>query len=120
MLVAGSISELIGRKKTLILGQIFMIIGWVVIYFAQNFLTLLVGRFIIGIGIGIGLPVTTLQLRSGSCPSEWQQKVNRRPKVNCRIKFGLPLGQQLADQTKFFPVIHFQLLFTCVHDPTLK
>ena len=62
MLVAGSISELIGRKKTLILGQIFMIIGWVVIYFAQNFLTLLVGRFIIGIGIGIGLPVTTLQL----------------------------------------------------------
>ena len=73
MLVAGSISELVGRKKTLILGQVFMIIGWVVIYLAQNFLTLLIGRFIIGIGIGIGLPVTTLQLRSGDhCASEVQ------------------------------------------------
>ena len=28
--------------------------------------------------------------------------------VNCRIKFGQTrLGQQLADQLKFFPTIHF-------------
>ena len=36
-IAGGSIAELIGRKPSLILGQLFMILGWVVIYFANHF-----------------------------------------------------------------------------------
>ena len=39
-----------------------MILGWVVIYFANHFPMALSGRFITGIGIGITLPVQTLYL----------------------------------------------------------
>ena len=61
-IAGGSIAELIGRKPTLILGQLCMILGWVVIYFAHHFPMALSGRFITGIGIGITLPVQTLYL----------------------------------------------------------
>ena len=39
-----------------------MILGWVVIYFANHFPMALSGRFITGIGIGITIPVLTLHL----------------------------------------------------------
>ena len=61
-IAGGSIAELIGRKPSLILGQLFMILGWVVIYFANHFPMALSGRFITGIGIGITIPVLTLHL----------------------------------------------------------
>ena len=60
MLVGGSIAELIGRKRTLITGNICILAGWIIIYFSTHFPMLMVGRSIIGIGIGICLPVTTL------------------------------------------------------------
>ena len=44
----GSIAEWIGRKRTLIIGQICMMSGWIVLYFARNFQIALIGRFIIG------------------------------------------------------------------------
>ena len=61
-IAGGSIAELIGRKPSLILGQLFMILSWVVIYFANHFPMALSGRFITGIGIGITIPVLTLHL----------------------------------------------------------
>ena len=58
----GSIAEWVGRKRTLIIGQIFMILGWIILYFASNFLLALLGRSLTGIGVGMTLPVQTLQL----------------------------------------------------------
>ena len=62
MLVGGSIADFIGRKHTLIIGQICIILGWILVYFAKYFPMLLVGRFVTGLGTGLGLPVQTLQL----------------------------------------------------------
>ena len=58
----GSIAEWVGRKRTLIIGQIFMILGWIILYFASNFSLALLGRSLTGIGVGMTLPVQTLQL----------------------------------------------------------
>ena len=58
----GSIAEWIGRKRALIIGQIFMISGWIILYFAHNFVLVLLGRSLTGIGVGMTLPVQTLQL----------------------------------------------------------
>ena len=62
LIIGGIISELIGRKRTLITGQICLLGGWIIIYFSKQFPMLLFGRFIIGLGSGIILPVITLQL----------------------------------------------------------
>ena len=62
MPIGGSIAECIGRKRTLVIGQICMLLGWIIIYSANYFSTLLLGRFVVGSGIGISLPATTLQL----------------------------------------------------------
>ena len=62
MLIGGLIAELIGRKRTLITGQIFLLAGWIIIYFSKHLPMLLIGRLSIGLGVGIILPVTTLQL----------------------------------------------------------
>ena len=62
MLVGGSIAELIGRKRTLVIGQITIVIGWFMIYFSNYFQMLLLGRFVVGAGIGISQPAITIQL----------------------------------------------------------
>ena len=62
LLVGGSISEFIGRKPTLIIGQSIIILGWISVYFANSFPILLFGRLVGGIGCGLNLPVTTLLL----------------------------------------------------------
>ena len=58
----GSIAEWIGRKRTLIIGQIIMMSGWIILYFANNFQLALLGRALTGIGVGMTIPVQTLQL----------------------------------------------------------
>ena len=62
MPIGGTLAEMIGRKRTLIIGQLCILIGWAVVYFAKQFLILLLGRFLVGFGIGTSLPVTTLHL----------------------------------------------------------
>ena len=60
MPISGAIADMIGRKRTLIIAQIFVLVGWIVVYFAQQFYILLLGRFLIGLGKGISLPVTIM------------------------------------------------------------
>ena len=62
MLLSGTVADFIGRKRTLIFGQICIISGWAIVYLAKHFHVLLIGRFITGLGTGLGLPVQTLQL----------------------------------------------------------
>lgn len=45
----------LGTKYGMMAGQIFMIIGWLVLWQARNFYWLLASRFLIGIGNGFGL-----------------------------------------------------------------
>ena len=60
MPISGPVAEIIGRKPTLIIGQIFILLGWTILYFAKQFYMLLIGRFLIGVGTGICLPLTII------------------------------------------------------------
>jgi len=62
---SGKISDIFGRKKTLFFTAVFFILGAIVSSVSQNVLTLIIGRLIIGIAIGIGScvsPVYTSEL----------------------------------------------------------
>ncbi len=50
-LFCGPLSDALGRKKALFLGIAFYLIGSVVCYVAQDLTTMLVGRFIQGVGV---------------------------------------------------------------------
>ena len=62
LLVGGSIAEMIGCKRTLIIGQSGIVIGWIIMYFANHFPILIVGRIISGAGVGLSFPISTLLL----------------------------------------------------------
>ena len=55
-------AELLGPKRTILVGQSCILFGWIVVYLATNFISLLIGRFIMGLGAGLSLSSTTLQL----------------------------------------------------------
>ena len=62
------------------------------------------------------MPTQHKSNRAGSCiTSEFQLKVNHRPKVYHGIKFGLaqPTVCREQHQPKFYPTIYFQQQFTC-------
>ena len=62
MMISVFITDYLGRKKSLILGQVFILVGWIVLYFAPKFAILILGRCLMGLGAGIIYPVTTLYL----------------------------------------------------------
>ena len=62
LLVSGFMAELLGPKRTILVGQTCILLGWIVVYLATNFISLLIGRFIMGLGAGLSLSSTTLQL----------------------------------------------------------
>ena len=53
--VSGVIAEKVGRKLTLVGANLVLVTSWVITYFAPNFLTLLAGRVIMGLGCGVAL-----------------------------------------------------------------
>ena len=61
-LVNSFITEPLGRKKSFILGQIFMLVGWIIIYFSPNFAMLIGGRSVMGLGVGITYPISNIYL----------------------------------------------------------
>ena len=62
MMISVFITDYLDRKKSLILGQVFILVGWIVLYFAPKFAILILGRCLMGLGAGIIYPVTTLYL----------------------------------------------------------
>ena len=62
MVFCGILAETIGRKFTILSGQACILIGWVIVYFALNFYMLLIGRLIMGLGVGLSHATTTLQV----------------------------------------------------------
>lgn len=62
VLLSGFVNDALGRKKSLILGQIIILIGWVSMYLAPTFSILISGRFFMGVGTGIVYPINCLYL----------------------------------------------------------
>ena len=59
-LIAGPTSDFIGRKPVIIFGDILFTIGALMMAFAVDLVRLMIGRFVVGLGIGIAsmiLPV---------------------------------------------------------------
>ena len=52
-LFSGLVSDFLGRKKTLLLGQIIILLGWFFLYLAPGFIILMVARCMMGVGVGI-------------------------------------------------------------------
>ena len=59
LLPMGRLSDLIGRKKTLLSGIILFIIGSMICYFADSFSMLILGRMVMGLGASMGQGVGT-------------------------------------------------------------
>ena len=59
LLPMGRLSDLIGRKKTLLSGIILFIIGSMICYFAGSFSMLILGRVVMGLGASLGQGVGT-------------------------------------------------------------
>ena len=59
LLPMGRLSDLIGRKKTLLSGITFFIIGSMICYFAGSFSMLILGRVVMGLGASMGQGVGT-------------------------------------------------------------
>ena len=60
--VAGIVAEKLGRKVTLFGSNMLLQISWAITYFAPNFLTLLAGRIIMGLGCGISIATSFMLL----------------------------------------------------------
>ncbi|XP_058093934.1 polyol transporter 5-like [Magnolia sinica] len=68
--LAGRTSDWIGRRYTLILAAMIFFVGALVMGLAPNYATLMVGRFVAGIGVGYALmiaPVYTAEVAPASC-----------------------------------------------------
>ena len=61
-LLSGFITNLIGRKKAMIIAQILYLAGWICTYFSPSFTLLLVARCLIGAGIGMSFATTNMYL----------------------------------------------------------
>ena len=60
--LAGVIAEKLGRKLTLLGSNMLLQVSWAVTYFAPNFLTLLVGRVMMGLSCGVSLATSYIFL----------------------------------------------------------
>lgn len=69
--IAGSLADKLGRRKTLILNGIVYCIGILIATWASNLSTLLLGRFITGIGVGISSLAVPLYIAEIS-PTKWR------------------------------------------------
>ena len=64
--MAGNISEVIGRKKSILLSDVLAFVGPVIQYFATTVMALCVGRLILGLGMGISMMVSQVYLSETS------------------------------------------------------
>lgn len=61
-LVGGVTTDILGRKTTILIASMVFVVGSVVLAAAHDIATLLVGRFIIGIGIGLSSMTTPMYI----------------------------------------------------------
>ncbi|XP_064606044.1 proton myo-inositol cotransporter-like [Liolophura sinensis] len=70
-LIGGMLNHTIGRKRTIIIASIAFTIGALVLGFALNLAMLIIGRLVVG--IGIGLSSTTVPVYVAECSPPWNR-----------------------------------------------
>jgi len=60
--MAGQFSDRYGRIKTMFSAALLFLIGGLIILVSWNFTTMIIGRLITGVGVGIGLAVDPLYI----------------------------------------------------------
>ena len=88
-LIAGSISDNLGRKPVIIVGDILFTVGSIVMATAETIATLMAGRFIVGLGIGIASMILPVYL-SEVAP------ISIRGKVVTSFVIAITLGQLIS------------------------
>lgn len=68
-LIAGQTSDVLGRKRTVLICCALYIVGTFCMSAAQNFTVLLLGRIITGLGVGVSFVVTPVYITEISPPS---------------------------------------------------
>jgi SP family myo-inositol transporter-like MFS transporter 13 len=68
-LISGTLSDKIGRKKAIIISDILLTMGSVFMFFAYSIPLLMIGRFIVGLGIGFSSMVVPVYVAEMS-PAE--------------------------------------------------
>ena len=59
---SGFVYETFGRKNACRIGQALVLLGWIILHLAPTYPLLLIGRSIMGVGIGITFPTTSVYL----------------------------------------------------------
>ncbi|CAN0896848.1 Probable polyol transporter 4 [Linum grandiflorum] len=88
-LAGGRTSDAIGRKWTMALAALVFQAGAIVMTFAPSFLILMVGRFLAGIGIGLGVMIAPVYIAEIS-PTVARGSLTSFPEIF--INFGILLG----------------------------
>lgn len=89
----GTLADSIGRKKTALLHNLFFFFGSLLNGFAGTFATLIVGRFVAGIGAGSALVVTSLMINE-IAPASYKGFLGSMNQVS--INVGILFTQGLA------------------------
>ncbi|KAM0755451.1 general substrate transporter [Meredithblackwellia eburnea MCA 4105] len=61
-LIGGTYSDIVGRKRVLIVGDVFFVIGGVLIAAAYGLIQFIVGRVIMGFGVGIAAVISAIYI----------------------------------------------------------
>jgi len=69
--IGGSLCDLIGRKVTIILTDVVFILGALLLYFASVYTEVVIGRFIVGVGVAVSGVADVSYLHECS-PIEWR------------------------------------------------
>jgi len=59
---SGPLSDKIGRRPLIMFGDVFFLSGSLMMCLAQNIQTVIGGRFVVGIGVGIALQMVPVYL----------------------------------------------------------
>eukprot|EP00670_Eutreptiella_braarudii_P011470 CAMPEP_0174315744 /NCGR_PEP_ID=MMETSP0810-20121108/6477_1 /TAXON_ID=73025 ORGANISM="Eutreptiella gymnastica-like, Strain CCMP1594" /NCGR_SAMPLE_ID=MMETSP0810 /ASSEMBLY_ACC=CAM_ASM_000659 /LENGTH=520 /DNA_ID=CAMNT_0015425205 /DNA_START=53 /DNA_END=1615 /DNA_ORIENTATION=- len=124
-LLAGPVSDAMGRKTTLITGVLLNVIGTIITMCSGNFGVLFLGRFIMGLGAGISFVDPELYC-SEIVPAHVRGKVNTFAEmfINLGIVIGYAVGWAAGLNWRLtigigaiLPAIVFFLLFTIPESP---
>ena len=66
-LIAGPLSDALGRKPVIIASDVLFAVGSLVMTFAEEIFILMIGRIIVGLGVGVASMIVPLYL-SECCP----------------------------------------------------
>jgi MFS family permease len=94
-LIAQSVTDVYGRRRTFIVAALGFIAGVLFMALAKVYATLMFGRFLVGIGVGIGLAIDPLYIAEIS-------PARHRGKLVTYAEIALNVGIVLGFSTGFF------------------